>query len=118
MSNVQKPKLFILSLVLTTLLVGGAIAFVEISRQPQERVLHVKGMVCNSCAEDIQEELAALPGVKEVTVSQKEGTVRMIIDGWSPPSDDAIGSAIKEAGYELAGEHDASVDTKGATLQQ
>jgi copper chaperone len=57
----------------------------------------VPGMHCDHCVAAVQEEVAAVPGVRSVTVDLE--TKRVEVTGPSP-DDAAIRAAIEEAGYE------------------
>lgn len=60
----------------------------------------VDGMTCGHCVSAVTSELSALPSVKDVTVQLVVGgssTVSVISD--APLADDAVASAVVEAGY-------------------
>ena len=57
-------------------------------------------MTCGHCVAAVTSELAALPGVKDVTVQLVVGgssTVSVTSD--APLADDAVAEAVVEAGY-------------------
>jgi copper chaperone CopZ len=64
----------------------------------------VTGMTCEHCVRAVTDELAALPGVRDVGVDLVVGgtsTVRVLSDAPLPES--AVRDAVAEAGYTLAG---------------
>jgi copper chaperone CopZ len=61
----------------------------------------VTGMTCDHCARAVREEVGALPGVSAVDVDVAAGKV--VITGSPLPGPAALGEAIAEAGYALAG---------------
>jgi copper chaperone len=60
----------------------------------------VTGMSCEHCVNAVTAELCELPGVVDVKVDLGTGVVTVTSD--APLSDDAVGAAVDEAGYELA----------------
>lgn len=67
---------------------------------PMETLLYiVPGMHCEHCKASVETEIAAIPGVTEVTVDLK--SKRVEVHG-EPLDDAAIRVAIEEAGYEAA----------------
>ncbi len=61
----------------------------------------VTGMVCQHCVTAVTEELGAIGGVTDVQVDLDTGLVRITSNG--PLDAAAVGAAIQEAGYEIAG---------------
>ena len=61
----------------------------------------VTGMTCGHCATSVREEVGSIPGVNAVDVDLGTGVVTVASE--SPIEDDAIKSAVEEAGYQLAG---------------
>jgi copper chaperone CopZ len=62
----------------------------------------VVGMTCGHCVHAVSSELHQLPGVRDVEVELVEGgtsVVRVVSD--EPLTEDAVRSAVDEAGYEL-----------------
>ena len=59
-------------------------------------------MTCDHCASAVRAEISKLPGIVDVDVDVAAGTVR--ITGDPLPGDNPLRAAIKEAGYEFAGE--------------
>jgi copper chaperone len=60
----------------------------------------VKGMTCSHCVQSVTQELSALPGVTSVQVDLASGGVT--VDSEEALSDEAVRTAVDEAGYELA----------------
>lgn len=60
----------------------------------------VLGMTCGHCANSVREEVSALPGVTGVAVDLASGTLS--VTSGSAVSNDAIRTAVEEAGYQLA----------------
>lgn len=65
-----------------------------------ELIYRVAGMTCQHCANAITEEVSAVAGVSGVTVDLEAKTV--LVAG-AAVDDDAVRSAIDEAGYEVVG---------------
>ncbi|MGV7301715.1 heavy-metal-associated domain-containing protein [Mycobacterium kansasii] len=61
----------------------------------------VTGMTCGHCASSVRDEVARIRGVTAVQVDLHSGAVTVESDG--PVDNDAIKSAVEEAGYGLAG---------------
>ncbi|KAA1245613.1 heavy-metal-associated domain-containing protein [Mycobacterium simiae] len=60
----------------------------------------VAGMSCGHCASSVRDEVGRIPGVTAVDVDLPSGAVTLETDG--PVDDNAIKSAVEEAGYRLA----------------
>ena len=60
----------------------------------------VTGMTCAHCVASVTEELNELDGVSDVAVDLASGAVTVTSD--APLTDDAVKSAVEEAGYQLA----------------
>ncbi|MCY7396714.1 MAG: heavy-metal-associated domain-containing protein [Nocardioides sp.] len=60
----------------------------------------VTGMTCGHCVASVTEEVHEIPGVTGVAVDLGSGRVTVTSD--EPVSDDAVQSAVEEAGYQLA----------------
>jgi len=60
----------------------------------------VDGMSCSHCVEAVTAEVGKVPGVREVTVDLGTGTVTVTGEA---VADAAVGDAVDEAGYSLAG---------------
>lgn len=61
----------------------------------------VTGMTCGHCEKAVGEELSALPGV--VSVEADAGSGRVSVTSTAPLDNDAVRTAVDEAGYELTG---------------
>ena len=66
--------------------------------QGYERTYEVSGMTCDHCVMSVREEVSEVPGVSEVDVDLDSG--RLTVSG-EQFGDDAIRSAVAEAGYEV-----------------
>ena len=62
------------------------------------KTIHIEGMSCGHCVAHVEEALRALPGVESVAVSLENKTA--IIQTAQPVTDEALRTAIDEAGYE------------------
>ena len=60
----------------------------------------VTGMTCTHCVQAVTSEIAELPGVTSVQVDLGSGAVTVTSE--APLTDDAVRTAVDEAGYELA----------------
>lgn len=61
----------------------------------------VAGMSCGHCEGAVTSEVAALPGVTEVTADAAGGLVTVVAQG--PLDEEAVRGAVTEAGYDLIG---------------
>lgn len=62
------------------------------------------GLTCNHCVMSVTEETSVIPGVTEVAVDlHPEQTSILTLTSNVPLSMDAVGDAVREAGYELVG---------------
>jgi copper ion binding protein len=59
----------------------------------------VAGMTCSHCASSVTEEISQIDGVQNVDVDVTAGKVTVTSD--QPVAEDAIRSAVTEAGYQL-----------------
>lgn len=57
----------------------------------------VTGMTCGHCEVSVREEVSHVPGVHEIQVSAKTGT--LVVSSAGPLDDDAVLAAVDEAGY-------------------
>ncbi len=57
----------------------------------------VTGMTCGHCEMSIREELSNVPGVQDIQVSAQTG--KLVVTSVGPVDDDAVLSAVDEAGY-------------------
>jgi copper chaperone CopZ len=62
----------------------------------QLRKYAVSGMTCAHCAASVRDEVAELPGVREVDVDLASG--RLIVSG-AVVDDEVVRAAVAEAGY-------------------
>ena len=63
----------------------------------------VTGMTCGHCTAAVTEELAKLPGVREVSIDLNAGgTSAVHVTSESVLEETAVREAVDEAGYELA----------------
>ena len=70
-------------------------------KETMTKVLTVEGMMCAHCTGRVQKALEAVEGVKSVVMSLEEKTATVEIAG--EVSDEALTSAVSEAGYEVKG---------------
>ncbi|MFE6091162.1 heavy-metal-associated domain-containing protein [Streptomyces massasporeus] len=68
---------------------------------PVTTVFKVSGMSCGHCEGAVSGEISQLPGVSSVTAVAKTGEVTVV--SAAPLDDQAVGDAVDEAGFELAG---------------
>lgn len=61
----------------------------------------VTGMTCSHCVNAVSAEVAAIPGVSDVTVDLAGGTVTFT--SAEPVDREVVRAAVDEAGYELGG---------------
>ncbi len=61
--------------------------------------LNITGMSCAHCAARVEKALQAVEGVTTVEVNHKKGTA--IVTSTAPLNEDALKSAVQEAGYEV-----------------
>ena len=60
-------------------------------------IYKVTGMTCGHCVASVTDELAGLDGVTAVDVDLPSG--RVTVESATPLDDDAVASAVAEAGY-------------------
>jgi copper chaperone CopZ len=60
----------------------------------------VTGMTCGHCVASVTEEVQEIPGVEDVQVVLETGS--LAVTSTDPVDDDAVRSAVEEAGYQLA----------------
>jgi copper chaperone CopZ len=58
--------------------------------------LMIEGITCAACTVDVQQALAALPGVQDVSVHYPEGHAVITIDAASPPTHEHLREAIEQ----------------------
>lgn len=66
-----------------------------------ETTLHVKGMTCGHCQEQVAKSLRTLPGVKDVSVDLSAGTAHVAYEEGQVSHRDLVG-AVSGAGYQVA----------------
>ncbi|MFF7470268.1 cation transporter [Streptomyces sp. NPDC008092] len=64
-------------------------------------VYKVTGMSCGHCEGSVSAEISGLPGVSSVTAVAASGEVTVV--SAAPLDEDAVRTAVDEAGFELAG---------------
>ncbi|MFR9796543.1 heavy-metal-associated domain-containing protein [Streptomyces sp. MS06] len=64
-------------------------------------VYRVSGMTCAHCEGAVSEEISALTGVSSVKAVAQTGEVTVV--SAAPLDEEAVRSAVDEAGYELVG---------------
>jgi len=64
------------------------------------RTYTVTGMTCGHCVSSVTEEVQEIPGVQTVDVALETGTLTVISS--MDLDDDAVKTAVEEAGYQLA----------------
>jgi copper chaperone len=65
-----------------------------------DRTYTVTGMTCDHCVRSVEEEVGEVAGVRAVEVELASGLLTVSGEGFS---DDAVGGAVAEAGYRVAG---------------
>ena len=68
-------------------------------RRPGSRAYSVAGMTCSHCVASVREEVAEVGGVRDVHVDLDSG--QLVVSG-AGFDDEAVKTAVEEAGYELA----------------
>ena len=69
----------------------------EARPQTLEASYQIRGMVCQGCANTVQEVIAALEGVRSVTVSLESHRADVVWEGAA--QDQALIEAVREAGF-------------------
>lgn len=67
------------------------------------KVVKIDGMSCAHCAQRVQTALEALPGVTRVCVKLEKGWAEAFMDRDAPVPDEALTSAVEEAGFRVTG---------------
>ena len=60
----------------------------------------VTGMTCGHCVMSVTEEVQEIPGVENVDVVLETGS--LTVTSSEPVDDDAVKTAVEDAGYQLA----------------
>jgi copper chaperone len=66
----------------------------------QARIFTVQGMTCSHCVKSVREEVSEIAGVERVDVDLASGRLTVSGEGFV---DEAVTSAVAEAGYEVVG---------------
>lgn len=66
-----------------------------------KKVLSIEGMTCNNCKTHVTEALREVAGVKSATVDLVKKNA--VVESDTPVSDNALKSAVSEAGYTVTG---------------
>ena len=61
----------------------------------------VVGMTCEHCVRSVSDEVGAIPGVSDLSVDLKTGSLTVTTEA-EPVPDDAVREAVVEAGYQVA----------------
>ena len=78
----------------------------EGEKSMQETVILVNGMMCNHCEMHVRKALESIDGIVEAASDHTTGKVRIKHD--APLNEDAMKSAVTDAGYEYAGLENAA----------
>lgn len=71
------------------------------SKETVEKTLEVEGMMCGHCEAHVRKALEGVKGVTVGEVSHEKGIAVVTVTG--KVRDEALESAVKEAGYEVKG---------------
>lgn len=63
--------------------------------------LYVKGLSCPLCANNIDKQLARVPGVRNVAVDLGAGKVTLSVSADQPPSREQLAKAVDASGFTL-----------------
>ena len=66
-----------------------------------KKILSIGGMTCKHCVKRVEDALGGLGGVKKVKVDLNKKIAVIEIESEASVTDDLLGSAVKDAGYEL-----------------
>jgi len=64
-------------------------------------ILHVQGMSCPLCANNIDKQLLGVRGVEKVTVDLGTGQVKAKLSPANPPTREELAAAIQRSGFTL-----------------
>jgi len=67
----------------------------------ERRTVSVSGMACGGCEDTVENALQALGGVNRVEADHESDSVDVVTD--ESVDDDAIRTAVEDAGYEVVG---------------
>ena len=68
---------------------------------PKRRMIAVSGMTCTGCETNVENALKNVPGIRRVDADHGDESVEVVVD--DDVSDEAIGDAVYNAGYEFVG---------------
>lgn len=68
---------------------------------PRQRTITVTGMTGTGCENTVENALKNVPGIRDVTADHGDETVEVVVD--DDVSDEKIGDAVYNAGYEFVG---------------
>ncbi|MBI3767256.1 MAG: cation transporter [Deltaproteobacteria bacterium] len=85
-------------------LFGGSQVSVAAAAPSTTVALHIDGMSCPVCVGHIKTALEEVPGVQRAAVSYEDQRAEVAVDAVSPPSTDALVTAIEKAGYHAKAE--------------
>ncbi|MGZ0746116.1 heavy-metal-associated domain-containing protein [Haloparvum sp. AD34] len=66
----------------------------------QRKTIQVSGMSCDGCEENVENALGTVEGVSRTSADHQNDTVEVVIN--EHVSDDDLGAAIRDAGYDVA----------------
>ena len=72
------------------------------AKKDQLTIIRIEGMHCHQCEKQIQQALAALPGVREVEVDFPSAQVSVLYSNSQIKADQLV-ETIRRAGYKVAG---------------
>ena len=84
-----------------TILITLSLGIVPFFLRAEEKVVHIKGMTCPSCAQKIEQEFKKLSQIESVTVSLKDEAATIHLKKEAELSDSAIEDAVKKAGFSV-----------------
>lgn len=73
----------------------------EPSSMPKRRTITVSGMSCTGCENTVENALRNVDGIRRVDADHNAETVEIVVD--DDVSEDTIGDAVHNAGYEVVG---------------
>jgi copper chaperone len=66
----------------------------------ERKTMAVSGMSCTGCEQNVEDALATLDGVSRAEADHEGDAVEVVVE--DDVADDAVATAIEEAGYEVA----------------
>lgn len=67
----------------------------------ERRTVEVNGMSCGGCEQAVENALRSMDGVHRVDADHEAGTVEVAVE--DDVTDDVLGRAVGDAGYEVVG---------------